>query len=394
MSKRTRLLIGLAVGAVALPFLALAIYLLVVLVSLPWPPGPVPVRQCARAAKRAEGTVKAIFEYKHRVGLWPQRLADLEPDAMARARVPGGWYYEWCWWGEWHYGGSGVGFFYDRRYFDHLRNGVPVQHGWHRFWQEGEELLEIPSPTIDTPNVSEDERTQNTLDEFSRRIAREPDDIVHRRGKISLLFRLGRLAEARQESNKCIGAFPDQWSARMALAYIDAEYGRAKEAAATFREWIQTRPSFSLYWYLSDFYQKNGDPGKAVAAVKKAMEYPLAEDGLVPEALACAAAAYAYRQKEFTLALKICEAWEGLSAMQYFVEPSYHTLRAATYLALGRFDEADASLKEAMKLEADRGLWVETTSALRLAVQSRDQSFHDPSLGPSLGSSDPFIQYE
>lgn len=396
MSGRRALLISAIVAVVVVPLLALALYIFVMFGGIQWPSGRLPLKQCRKEAARAQATVKAIFEYKHRVGLWPQRIADLGPDAIAKARAPDGWHYEWWWWGEWYYDGPGIGYFYADRYFNHLDCGATVQHGWHRFWQEGEELLDIPEPAIAAAEISGEGKTQSVLDELSRRIAREPKEIIHRQGRISLLYRLGRFAEARDECHVCITAFPDKFWPRVALAYVEAESGRLGKAADALRREIEANPTFQRYLSLALFYEQHGKPENAVAAMGEALGCPLAgdeEDSFLPEAIACTAATYAYRRKALALALKVCDAWEELGENLYCVEQSYHALRAAAHLALGEFDRADASLREAVKAETGRGLWIETTPALRTAVESRDQSFHDPSFGRTF-LSDPFIPYE
>lgn len=383
MSKRASALRCFRIAAIGIVLLAFAAFLLVELHRFLTPLRPPSAAQCLAAAEEGQPVVKAILEYKHRIGLWPQRVEDLEPGVRTQASK------------QWTYFWSHSGYLVFERPVS-LGGGVKYvfpDREWRMYaYEKPDRVLSILTPRFDAPEISEEERTQNTLTELTRRIAREPEEIVHWQGKISFLRRLERIAEARQECDECALRFPRHWWPQMARAYIDAERGKANEAAAAFREWVAGNPSFAHYWYLSEFYRTIGAVEQAIGALADARQYELASgpnDTLVPSFFACEAAAYAYQQKQFALALEICDVWERFGGAS-----SCNALRAAAYLALGEFDKAEANMRKALHQESYKGVWIEITPSLKSAIESRNKSYHDPSFGPRFAPFNVFITYE
>ncbi len=106
---------------------------------------------------------------------------------------------------------------------------------------------------------------------------------------------------------------PKDWWPRLTLAFMDSAKTDPNKAGEDFAGWIEKYPSFSNYYYLAFFYQKENDLRKACEAIEKSLKYPVKEDDSSFHArnvfsYASYSTAIALKNEEPNLALRICDA--------------------------------------------------------------------------------------
>jgi hypothetical protein len=94
--------------------------------------------------------------------------------------------------------------------------------------------------------------------------------------RINFLLQFDR-TQVRDACVRSIEQMPNHFWPRLTLALIDARRGNEEAATRTFRNFIEARPAFSRYLYLAYYYRMINKPKDAVAAIEKALEYPIIE---------------------------------------------------------------------------------------------------------------------
>ena len=294
-----------------------------------------------KAAKGGIPIVKAIEEFKHDNGLYPQYLNDIVPKYLKSS--PEEWKYSW-------------------RYESFLlyRHNVWINFGVLYSGRENRVWLGDPSiPGAKLPilfkqsklrkhPVSQEELFESTIREFDRRIKNGSNNILHCAAKVSFLFRKGHLKDARSQCEKVLEAHPDSFWPRMTLAYMDSMLGKEDRTLIEFIQWTDAHPSFDSYFYLHVLYRALGQKDDALAALQKAEKYLTKGDYiyrgeidfLYPISHPGNAAEYAYKQKDYRLALKICDAWKKAEERSYSAFGL--DLHTASYLALAEIEKAKA----------------------------------------------------
>jgi len=88
------------------------------------------------------------------------------------------------------------------------------------------------------------------------------------------------------------------------------------------------------------------------------------------------AAVLAYRAKRYDLAFAVCERWERYrEQVSPTADASYHTIRAACYLAQGEFAKARPLAAEMLEMRKYRRHLGDNVEALISAIERRDRSF-------------------
>ncbi|MGD0077805.1 MAG: DUF4190 domain-containing protein [Sedimentisphaerales bacterium] len=118
--------------------------------------------------------------------------------------------------------------------------------------------------------------------------------------KIIFLLIFDRPEMAYQACKELTEKYPKDWWPRLTLAFMDAAKTDPNKVGDDFATWIEKHPSFSNYYYLSFFYQKENDPQKACYTVEKSLGYPIKED----EHSEGARNVYSYVSDSIAIALK------------------------------------------------------------------------------------------
>ncbi len=161
--------------------------------------------------RRGQPIVAAIYQFKEDTGVWPQRLADLVPDYLEKE--PELWHYSWAQHGNWSltcfagYPFTAVSFWLDRK----TPGRWVVTSGYH--YQRQANAPVAPQPWPADPETQH----QRFVREMRRRIAREPDEINHRRKLVDVLTQRGELKGARRECYECGRLFSAHWWPVLAL---------------------------------------------------------------------------------------------------------------------------------------------------------------------------------
>jgi tetratricopeptide (TPR) repeat protein len=132
--------------------------------------------------------------------------------------------------------------------------------------------------------------------------------------KIIFLLVFDRPEMAYQACKELTEKYPKDWWPRLTLAFMDAAKTNPNKAGDDFAAWVEKYPSFSHYYYLSFFYEKQDDLQKACDMIEKSLEYPIKEEA---DDSPGARTVYSYASKSIAitlknnkpdLALRICDA--------------------------------------------------------------------------------------
>lgn len=281
------------------------------------------------AARPGVPVVKAIYEFRYDVGLWPQYLADLAPKYLPKPPGLSEWFYDTSVSPpqlKKELGSSGLFVGYD---FD------PQNRGW-KAWGPFVPVHDLPvaqdAPKAPPPQLAD--MADKVLAEFDRRIKREPLIIEHAQSKAAVLKTLGRRAELRAFCETLKKTRPLNVWPRMALAVLELEDAQAAAGGATsapasapataptetppavrqaigdpfsylkppatsapasmpeppsdpaeqgttageqFVSWVELHPSLAHYFYVYTYARLAGDTAAALRAAEKAAQQPLGE---------------------------------------------------------------------------------------------------------------------
>jgi len=151
---------------------------------------------------------------------------------------------------------------------------------------------------------------QKAIEGYDRQIAKRPKKLVSHKEKIMFLLKFGIDEKAAQACKYAVDTIPDDAMLQLLLAFILSGNTEKTPAAATqLEQWTAMHANFPNYCYLSYYYQLEGNEPQAIAAIEKAIEYPLTDNNYYNEYfLARCIAHYALTHNKADLALKICDA--------------------------------------------------------------------------------------
>ncbi len=336
--------------------------------------------QFARNIERGRPLVQAIYGYRSAIGLYPARIDDLVPAYIAAVPT------------DWEYtppsGGllprlqlHGAFHSYLTYYFARPENSKLSPGMWPEGWeynQEGTLHFQgrdiIPVTPFQKPK---DELIAARLRELRRRV-----DVANKdRGLldaytrlISELVRLGRFDEARTTCRQCIARLGARWCV-LALAELDLRRGD-NAGLDEYVAWTKQSPSFFRYYALADLYRQHGKTAEAIASLREGVKCTLAvEEKYIPEFVCYESALFTYRNGCRDLTHTICDNWERYVHAQGYGEKSYHAIRAASFLATGRQQEADQEVTRAVQENRKSKTWADNLPALERAIQAGDRNF-------------------
>ncbi|HVX85435.1 MAG TPA: hypothetical protein VH253_11690 [Phycisphaerae bacterium] len=332
--------------------------------------------------------VAGLYQFHARRGLWPEYLEDLSPAFLKTPPAP-----------RWNYAvdpGEGPALATPTAL---ARTNVGYdfsQHVWRVFGEQDNRVLAAgPGGTATAPatglggGVATEE-----LAELDRRMAREPEDVEHRRGKASLLRSLGRWAEAEGVIEAAARALPeDYWPplAKATLRLPDAPPATTRAAAtesdaAALEElepWTAAHPSFTHGYYLALAQRLAGENAAAIATIRAALKQPVElgrDDPYVLAFYLYDEARFALEQQQWALAVGLCDAWQRATETATFVpDDSYRALRAAAELAQGDFSAAQRDVAAIGTGRHRAG----DLDALKAAIEKRDAGFRYAPGGPA-----------
>jgi hypothetical protein len=171
----------------------------------------------------------------------------------------------------------------------------------------------------------------NSIAEYDRRLAKSPEDIRLHQAKISLLAQYSPEAVP-VACLDAVKALPRHWWPRLTLALVDTGRGEPSEASHELVKFVESRPGYSRYLYLSYFYQLNGKPKAAAQAIEKAISFPildLEEDETNSECRGYAAGVYLYQNQEYSTVIKLCDALFPIRENGGYAKAALQSLRSA-----------------------------------------------------------------
>jgi hypothetical protein len=128
-------------------------------------------------------------------------------------------------------------------------------------------------------------------------------------GKIQMFLRCDRVMEARAVCRDMLRQMPDEWWAVLVVALVNVSEKR-EEPGLTMHKWVLQNPNFFSYLDLAYYYQLQGQPKEAAAAMIKATEYDANVGwghGGNAEHRGYAAAMDAFRAGEYAATIKLCD---------------------------------------------------------------------------------------
>lgn len=222
-----------------------------------------------------------------------------------------------------------------------LRLGENISGSNTNFWELSFRSEGSPDTLLTRFTLASDARmpvatfVSNTLSEFLRRIAADPGNLDAHKGRIRFLLEHDR-TQVRQACLDAIKAMPEHWWPNLTLALWDSGQGRFAEASKTFVEFVKKKPSYSRYIYLAWFYQTLNHPDEAVAAIEKAVQYPiidLSDDETNTECRGYSVGVSAYRSGKYGPVIKLCDALLPIRENGDYAKPALIKLRSAAEAA-------------------------------------------------------------
>jgi tetratricopeptide (TPR) repeat protein len=310
------------------------------------------------AAEGAKPILDAIHKFKHRNGLWPNDLDELVPNYVKRKQLAG-----------WRYRARNDGYWTLINYAGFPHTAVQYRHlqgersKWEVSWGDEQADLKVPYTPPKLDKLSSEELGKNLRATMAKRIERYPDQIIHYQGLVTLLMERKEFAEARKACKKCLTVWPQHWWPNVTLAVLDAQLGAKADAEKRLRAWAARHKGFHHYFCLAHYHHAAGEKEKSFAALRKALESPIADDWANPggkdtgesllwsdEVYLRYAAILAYQGKQDRLCLAICDRWEKyVKKEKKYGDPGYAIFRAACFVKQGKFKEAEKLIDDVLE---------------------------------------------
>ena|GEM_PF-6385625 len=161
--------------------------------------------------------------------------------------------------------------------------------------------------------IPKDQFVRDTIAEFDKRIMEYPNATFWARAKVMFLLEFDEPQSALRECRKACETIPDYWWLRVTLAFMQTAMDSGGQPAKELEHWVGTHPSFSNYFYLSYYYEKEGNIQAACESILNALKCPLTTsrtDSYNIYYLAYNMLAYAYENQRQNVAIAVCDAME------------------------------------------------------------------------------------
>lgn len=328
--------------------------------------------------------IRAVYRYKHEVGLWPRDLDELVPGYLTLAQVEP-WQYEWWPHGRWTLNGFGGFPVSSVRFLHSDDREVPPQ--WQVNYGDAQSRLRVKQTFPELPPVPPDQKETRMLREWDRRIGAYPNEIDHHKGLVTYLLQQKAFNTARRVCERTLERWPEHWWPNLAIALADLGRGEVAQGENYLKARAEKRREFNDYFLLWCFYIQADRKNAAAEAMIRGSRFPIMDSGpgLSKDTgersswggvnIAMFAALAAHQEKEYTACLAVCDAWERDADTFTDRQASYLALRAACHLAQGDFDAAKQQIDRAIQRNKDNRLWVEGLEGLREAIEAKNIAF-------------------
>ena len=364
-------------------------------------PDPRVVQSLQSAAAAGVPIVQAIYDYRSRTGLFPEKLNDLARYSGVEVD-PGKWSYEWCNW-QWslHYTGKELqavdatppALSY---HWDHMDRGTGWNVSGSRKYMNTQITAAIAIPNL--PPRTARQSYETFVAELKQRIDRDPRNPIHQQGLISRRISEGDLEAALSDAIRMHEQhLLPRWELQV-LSHILHRLNRDNWALRELSQAAEASPSFIQYFNLAESCKDADQHTDALRALEQACNCPFGSKAhstqYVDEYYLCIAAAYAYRQKQYPLAVRICNYWQRHCQAKGYGERSYHAIRGASNLALGNLDVAASDINLAVAANKEGATWAGNLDQLEAALKARQKAFSwDPGPCTQTDVSDLLIAY-
>jgi len=191
--------------------------------------------------------------------------------------------------------------------------------------------LSIPK----TNSLSAGALLQQVLAGYDERIAHDPTDLQAYQGRIGLLLRFGRIAEARASCKTMLGKLTDEdaWWAYLVNALVMDQEQPPGGGEAFLQDWVRKQPSFFNYLDLAYYYELRKQPKQAADTMLQAIDYndcngPTGH-GCNAECRGYTAAMYAYQSGAYDVVRKLCDKLLAVTINGDYAKPGLRALKDA-----------------------------------------------------------------
>lgn len=172
----------------------------------------------------------------------------------------------------------------------------------------------------------------NVIGGYARQLRVFPADESAHRGRIRSYLWFGRPAKARQACREMLGYLPEGWWPNLANGLIEASE-RGADAGERFMEaYVERRPGFLRLLDLAYFHECLGQPGKAAAAVNRALAYDAnvtVGHGGDSEYRGFHAALYLHRVGQHEASVALCDKLQAVWINGEYAKAGLRRLRSA-----------------------------------------------------------------
>jgi hypothetical protein len=285
--------------------------------------------------------------------------------------------------------GAGVEFGGGFHHFGYMLDRVPGGDGASNTWalsmysetHRGKTLTEVILPA--SRQLSKGEVVSRVTAGFRRRLASSPRDDDAFKGMAMFLLHSGETSAAQGACEEWCKARPDYWMPHSTLAHVRYRLGEGGAADRDFSGWVAAHSNFPNFIYLFLFEMREGRDSAAIAAIRHALAQPFVEpldsDGN-KFYLGHNAAVFAFMQRDYDLALALCDRMLRDSRQEACWQRKTLKLRAGSLLMKGDAAGALAAMEESER-HAEKGGWGPSPEDARRhelllnAIRGGDRSF-------------------
>ena len=321
-------------------------------------------------ARKGTVIIEACYRFRDKKGLFPYEIEDLIPEYLPNAPEDKWWYIE--------ADELSIDYPMPARLEYNIRENA---EGWKVVWDYGFRKINVPAPKISPLVVTEEHLNTGIVEEFQRRIRKDPEDVRPYHRLASYLLLRGRLDEAigicHQGIDK-ISSDYDYWWPRAAEAILLFRKDGRMDGIEAYANWVEANPSFAHYYYLFYLYRLLNQCENAFDALSRGIEYRLKSySTMLYEWYVNTedAVRFAYIHKKYQLVNKMCN--ELIAKNEWWYLP----FRSASYLVLGEVGKAaQDAIRSVEKRDKEYPIMVkwwtkESLERLKNAALSGDTSF-------------------
>jgi len=337
---------------------------------------PSPDEAQRKLADSMRPIVEAVYAFRSTHGLWPLSLEELAPEYLDA--VPSAAWYQWRPEGNCALSTTGAP---PRAALVHVFGGIDA--GWHVRVDRRYARLALPTPPVEPARLS-NEMIERAAREYDRRIAREPDNALHHRCKVSLLLEAGACEPAAAAAVAWCRAFPADLNAREAAHAVECSRRSGLQAGQRLETaWMKAGHATLAEWSL---YNNTYDYSISTDMMGAAVYKPFAVsdvDWFIADVTAMTIAGH-YLYNDPKKALSTCRRWKSESErLAQPLHPGFALVRAAAFVRAGRFERAEQELAGYAPVEDEALKSLADEVRQRIAARSAEGDFRTRGLSPN-----------